>query len=134
MSTGTKQAVLQRQGSGGSTGGGGGGTIVRSGSANSRLGAAMRAARRRAAGPQALLTEHVENLWLNGYRCEIRHSPSPGASSGLPFRKPLVQLCLLHDTPLRGRPAPRGLSAGACSPLHYTPRGQLRPHGWKLYA
>lgn len=33
-----------------------------------RLGAAMRAARRRAAGAQALLTEHVENVWLTGYR------------------------------------------------------------------
>lgn len=34
----------------------------------SRLGSAMKAVRRRAAGAQILLTEHVEQLWMTGYR------------------------------------------------------------------
>ena len=34
----------------------------------SRLGSAMKAVRRRAAGAQILLTEHVEQLWMVGYR------------------------------------------------------------------
>ena len=34
----------------------------------SRLGSAMKAVRRRAAGAQILLTEHVQQLWMTGYR------------------------------------------------------------------
>jgi len=29
----------------------------------------MKAVRRRAAGAQILMTEHVEQLWLTGYKC-----------------------------------------------------------------
>ena len=39
------------------------------GKARSRLGSAMKAVRRRAAGAQILMTEHVEQLWLTGYKC-----------------------------------------------------------------
>ncbi len=70
MSTGTRQTILGRtdsSGSGGSSSSGSHG----SGGGSGRLGAAMRAARRRAAGAQVLLTEHVENLWLTGYRCSL---------------------------------------------------------------
>ena len=35
----------------------------------------MKAVRRRAAGAQILMTEHVEQLWLTGYKCAA-HLPS----------------------------------------------------------
>ena len=39
------------------------------GEPRSRFGSAMKAVRRRAAGAQILMTEHVEQLWLTGYKC-----------------------------------------------------------------
>ena len=39
------------------------------GESRSRFGSAMKAVRRRAAGAQILMTEHVEQLWLTGYKC-----------------------------------------------------------------
>ena len=39
------------------------------GESKSRFGSALKAVRRRAAGAQILMTEHVEQLWLTGYKC-----------------------------------------------------------------
>ena len=41
--------------------------------AKSRFGSAVKAVRRRAAGAQILMTDHVEQLWLTGYRWLARN-------------------------------------------------------------
>ena len=44
----------------------------------------MKAVRRRAAGAQILMTEHVEQLWLTGYKCAW--PLAPGRPTSVSYR------------------------------------------------
>ena len=59
----------------------------------SRFGNAMKAVRRRAAGAQILMTEHVEQLWMTAYRCA--HGCSLGCKPSPLLESRSLLTCLL---------------------------------------
>ena len=60
----------------------------------------MKAVRRRAAGAQILMTEHVEQLWLTGYKCVLSARAGPSSIASRLSCSRTRNLCYREVVPL----------------------------------